>query len=66
MIGDNDVILSKTFIRISNKWLTNAEQNNIFSKIGTEGFTIYCMLLQIKGSKDKFQVNIKQIYEQVF
>lgn len=63
MIGDNDVILSKTFIRISNKWLTNAEQNNIFSKIGTEGFTIYCMLLQIKGSKDKFQVNIKQIQQ---
>jgi len=37
--------LLKNFIRVDNEWLTNASEGNIFEKIGTEGFTIYCTLL---------------------
>ena len=51
----------KNFIRVDNEWLTNASEGNIFEKIGTEGFTIYCTLLQIKCNRDKFQVTIKEI-----
>lgn len=55
--------MSKSFIRIDNEWLINAKEGNIFERIGTEGFAIYCVLLQIKGSNDKFQVNLKQIQQ---
>ena len=51
----------KYFIKINNEWLINANENNIFTRIGTEGFAIYCVLLQIKNNNDKFLVNIKQI-----
>jgi len=51
----------KYFIKINNEWLINANEDNLFTRIGTEGFTIYCMLLQIKNNNDKFLVNIKQI-----
>lgn len=57
------ILLSKSFIRISNEWLTNADQGNIFERIGTEGFAIYCVLLKIRGTQDKFQVNLKQIQQ---
>ena len=53
--------MSKTFIRIDNEWLTNASEVNIFKYIGTEGFAIYCVLLQIKCNRDKFQVTIKEM-----
>ena len=48
----------KYFIKINNEWLINANENNIFTRIGTEGFAIYCVLLQIKNNNDKFLVNI--------
>ena len=51
----------KNFIRVDNEWLTNASEGNIFEKIGTEGFAIYCTLLQIKCNRNKFQVNIKEM-----
>ena len=53
----------KNFIRIDNEWLTNANQGNIFERIGTEGFSIYCVLLHIRGSSNKFQMNIKQVQQ---
>ena len=53
--------MSNNFIKISNEWLTDTNINNLFARIRTEGFTIYCILLYIKGDKNKFQVTIKEI-----
>ena len=53
--------MNNNFIKISNEWLTDTNIDNLFAHIGTEGFTIYCILLYIKGDKNKFQVTIKEI-----
>ena len=55
------MILLSNFIQISNEWLIDKSEGNLFRRIGTEGFTLYCALLYIKSNKDKFQTTIKEI-----
>jgi len=55
------MILLSNFIQISNEWLIDKSEGNLFRRIGTEGFTLYCALLYIKDNKDKFQTTIKEI-----
>lgn len=58
-----DVSMGKNFIMIDNEILLNNEKFNIFSEIGTEGFTLYCYLLTQQSNKTYCQVNIKMIID---
>lgn len=52
----------KNFIMVDNEMMLNNENFNTFTRIGTEGFTLYCYLLTQQGQKSYCQVSLKMIH----